>query len=354
MKIRTILICVCVVVAATLGGLYLEKDIAKGKARKEAPQAQVTRRDLVAFVQATGIVKPMIGADVKVGARTPGKVVELPIDVGDFVEKGQIIAKLEQDDLSARVKLQEAILDEARAEEERLAADFSRDKKLAESKSISDQKFDQSRYAYEVAKARVKKAAAELEYAQAQLAYANITSPIKGTVAAVNTIQGETVTTGLQAPTFIRVIDLDRLQVWAYVDENDVGQVKLGQEAVFTVAAYPGIEFKGQVTSIYPSATIQDNVVYYITTVSVDNRERKLMADMTTDVRIFVDKRKDVLTVPNKSVQREGQKKCVYVAKGKGYEKRYIKTGWKDASHSEVLEGLEEGERVALEKPSRS
>ena len=93
------------------------------------------------------------------------------------------------------------------------------------------------------------------------------------------------------------------------MDENDIGNVRVGQEAIFTVASYPGVEFKGKVTSIYPSATIQDNVVYYITTVSVDNRDEKLRPDMTADVSVYLDKRKGVLTVPNKALHRGGGKR---------------------------------------------
>ena len=119
--------------------------------------------------------------------------------------------------------------------------------------------------------------------------------------------------TGLNAPTFIRIIDLDRLEVLAYVDENDIGKVQVDQEAIFTVAAHQATEFQGNVTSIYPSATTQDNVVYYITSVSVDNRGGKLRPDMTANVSIFIDRRNGVVTVPHKAVKREGTRKFVFV-----------------------------------------
>ena len=126
-------------------------------------------------------------------------------------------------------------------------------------------------------------------------------------------MQGETVVTGMNAPTFIRIIDLDHLEVLAYVDENDIGKVQVNQEAVFTVAAYPATEFQGKVTSIYPSATIQDNVVYYITSISVDNRAGKLRPDMTANVLIRIDLRKGVVTVPHEAVKRKGKRKFVFV-----------------------------------------
>jgi len=329
-------------------GIYLVSGNVTSRPKTDYKTAKVLKRDLGATVQATGIVKPLVGADVKVGARTPGKVVELPINVGDKVADGQIIARIEQDDLIAKVKLQDAILAEARAEEMRLARDYDRDKQLHAADSIAAQKFDLTEASYAMAKARVLKAQAELDYSRTLLSYATITAPIKGTVASVNTIQGETVTTGLNAPTFIRIIDLDRLEVLAYVDENDIGKVRVDQDAIFTVAAHPATEFKGKVTSIYPSATIQDNVVYYITSISVDNREGKLMPDMTANVLIFLDQRRGVLTVPNKAVQREGQRKFVLVLDKGLPDRRYVDVGWKDHSYTEILNGLREGDLVIV------
>ncbi len=319
-----------------------------GKAKAKLNTAKVVRRDLGATVQATGVVKPMVGSEVKVGARTPGKVVELPINVGQHVKEGEVIARLEQDDLSAKVKYQEAILAETKAEMDRVSKDLEREKPLIEKGAVSQQQFDKTTSNYEMAIARYEKAKAELSYARAMLSYATITAPIKGVVASVNTIQGETVTTGLNAPTFIKIIDLDRLEVQAYVDENDIGRVKEDQESIFTVASHPGEEFKGTVTSIYPSATIQDNVVYYITTVSVDNSEGKLRPDMTANVIIFLDQRKGVLTVPNRAVQREGSRKFVHLLENGSMERRYVNTGWKDNSYTEILDGLREGNLVVV------
>lgn len=347
---RVIFVCLSVLIVLGLGvsGYLILNSGGANKAKAKLNTSKVVRRDLGATVQATGVVKPMVGSEVKVGARTPGKVIELPINVGQQVKEGEVIAKLEQDDLIAKVKLQEAILAEAKAEMDRVSKDIEREKPLIEKGVVSHQQFDKTTSNFEMAAARHDKAKAELSYARAMLSYATITAPIKGVVASVNTIQGETVTTGLNAPTFIKIIDLDRLEVQAYVDENDIGKVKVGQESIFSVASHPGEDFKGTVTSIYPSATIQDNVVYYITTVSVDNSEGKLRPDMTANVIIFLDQRKGVLTVPNKAVQREGARKFVYLIENGSVDRRYVNTGWKDTSYTEILDGLREGNMVAV------
>jgi RND family efflux transporter MFP subunit len=330
------------------GGAYWFNGRLSARAQQEYKTVTVLKRDVAEVVQATGIVKAMVGAEVKVGARTPGKVVELPINVGDNVHEGQVIARIEQDDLIAKVKLQKAVLAEARAEENRLRKDFERDKQLHASNSVSPQKLDQSEAQYEMAKARTLKYEAELDYWQSQLSYATIVAPIKGIVASVNTMQGETVVTGLNAPTFIKIIDLDHLEVLAYVDENDIGKVQIGQEAIFTVAAHQATEFPGKVTSIYPSGTTQDNVVYYLTSISVDNREGKLRPDMTANVLMFVDRRKGVVTVPHKAVKREGTRRFVLVPNKGLLEKRFVRVGIRDQSYLEILDGLKEGEPVVL------
>ncbi|MDQ7784828.1 MAG: efflux RND transporter periplasmic adaptor subunit [Desulfomonilaceae bacterium] len=349
MKRGTVIVLFLVLAAAVLlMGLYSYSALFPPKSDKEFDTVKVTRRDLGATVQATGIVKAVVGAEVKVGSRVPGKVVELPVNVGQKVTKGQVIARIEQEDLEAKVKLREAALAEAEAEKERLRKDLDRDSNLAGKDSISAQRFDTTLAQYHVAKARVDKAEAELVIAKTELSYATLTAPIDGTVASVNTIQGETVTTGLNAPTFMKIIDLSRLEVWAYVDENDIGNVRTGQEAIFTVASYPGEEFKGKVTSIYPSATIQDNVVYYITTVDVDNRDEKLRPDMTTDVLIYLDQRKGVLCVPNKALRREGGRRLVYCLDNAAIHTREVKTGWRNTSHTEILEGLTERDLVVI------
>lgn len=353
MKRRTVIILIVALVAVVSMGLYSYSALFPPKTDEEFRSVRVTRRDLGATVQATGIVKAVVGAEVKVGSRVPGKVVELPVNVGQKVHKGQMIAKLEQEDLKAKVRLREAVLAETEAEKERLRKDLERDGHLAEKSSISAQRLDTTTAQYLVAKARAERAEAELAIAKTELSYATLTAPIDGTVASVNTIQGETVTTGLNAPTFMTIIDLGRLEVWAYVDENDIGNVRTGQEAVFTVASYPGTEFKGKVTSIYPSATIQDNVVYYITTVGVDNKDEKLRPDMTADVLIHLDRRKGVLTVPNRALHREGGKKFVYCPEGDTPQKRHVKTGWKNSSYTEIVEGLTERDSVIIGEVNR-
>ena len=365
--------------------------------------ALVARRDLSATVTATGTIKAMVGAEVKVGSRIPGRVDQLAVQVGDRVKAGQVIARLEQEDLRAAVELARANLANAEAklatvrngartqeiqtaeanlrqvEANQLLAqvNLERYRQLYQDGGIALQQVDiaardhdvavaQIRTAREqlsltrekytpedlqVAEAEVRQARAALRIAEANLGYATITAPMGGVVASVSTQQGETVTSGsaaAQAPTFVTIIDLTRLQVDAYVDETDIGKVHVGQEATFSVDAFPDKEFMGTVTAIYPKALIQQNVVTYDVVIAIDNREGLLRPDMTTNTTITVAKREKVLAIPNQAVRREDGERVVFLQEGDRLLRRPVKTGWKDKTYTEVLSGLKEGDRVVV------
>lgn len=319
------------------------------KSESAVTKAIVEKRDMGSLVQATGIIKPKVGAEVKVGARITGKVEHLYANIGDRVKKGQILVRLEQDDLKAREDQAEAAYLEAAAAFDKAKIDLDRDKPLAEQGYISQQNIDVLQNVYDMAKARVLKAKSDQAYAKAQLSYATITAPIGGTIASVTTQQGETVAAGLNAPTFITIIDLNKLEVNAYVDETDIGKIGVGQEAFFTVDTFADKDFKGKVTAIYPRAVLQENVVNYITLISIENSEGKLKPDMTTNVTITLKKKKGVLAVPGAAIAREGGKKYVMLqAKDGKTTRREVKTGWKEGSYLEITSGLKEGDVVVM------
>ena len=364
--------------------------------------AEVVRRDFSSSVLATGAVQPQVGAEVRVGARISGKVERLRANIGDSVTKGQVIAELEKADLEASVAQRQAELDLAEAklaavkslqpkEIEKAELEVSqwqatrdyaekvlvRANELVETNVLSQEEYDAGHERFLVAEARLASARkshelattryredlrqAEAEAARAkpaldnatvQLSYATITVPIDGVIASVATEEGETVAAGMQAPTFVTIIDLDRLQVDAYVDEVDIGKILLGQQAVFTVDAFPADEFEGQVTAIYPKAVIQDNVVNYDVVVEITTPYRNLLRpEMTASVTILLETRKDVLAVPAKAVQRVRGKNVAYVLARGQPEEQEIKIGWKDNGWIEVAAGLEEGQTVLLTAP---
>ena len=153
----------------------------------------------------------------------------------------------------------------------------------------------------------------------------------------------------LSAPTFITIVDLARLQVDDFVDETDIGLVKLGQMAFFTVDAYPDKKFMGAVEAIQPSANIVDDVVYYPVTIKIQgDYQNQLRPEMTATVNIIAGVRRGVLLVPAPAIRRKGGKTMVYVRSGGKVTLQPVQVGWTEDVRAEITEGLKEGQTVII------
>ena len=204
------------------------------------------------------------------------------------------------------------------------------------------------------AEADVERARAALTSALVDRSFTVLQSPIRGVVASVSTQEGETVAAGLSAPTFVTIVDLDRLQLNAYVDEVDIGKIAPGQNVVFTVDAFPARDFSGHVVAIYPTATIQDNVVKYVVAVDIqDDAGALLRPEMTASVRIQLEER-NALAVPARAIRREDGRNVVTVLVNDRPERRTLRVGWRDGAWVEVVEGLSAGDRVLVESGTAS
>jgi macrolide-specific efflux system membrane fusion protein len=315
----------------------------------EFERVKVVRRDIGSAVRATGIIKPMDGADVRVGSRVSGLVKRLHAGIGDRVNQGDLLVELDATELKARYNQDAAALSMAEANLKYARLDVERKRELFKKNFISREDLDLAENTFEVAALGLEEAEANLEYSKIQLRYAKIYAPISGVVSSVSVQEGETVAASFSAPTFLTILDLDRLEVWAYVDETDIGRIEVGQAATFTVDTYLDVDFRGMVSAIYPKAEIQDNVVNYITLINIeDNQGKILRPEMTTVVSIFMEQREDVLAVPKEAVHRERGRKYVFVPGAEGPERRGVRVGWSDGDHTEILEGLEENETVLL------
>lgn len=307
---------------------------------------RVSRRTIGSFVKATGVVKPRIGAEVKVGSRVSGVVARLHVQIGDRVRRGQLLAELETRELSARRDQAVAALAAAEATTAFAQSDFERRRELRAAALLSAADIDLAERARRVAAEQRAEAAAGLDFARTQLGYARITAPIGGIVASVSTQEGETVAASLSAPTFVTLVDLERLEVWAYVDETDIGRVETGQAARFTVDTYAEQEFEGRVTAVYPQAEIRDNVVNYVAVVTFDPpRGRTLRPEMTATVRVAQGAPAEVLALPRRAVRREEGRTFVLAADG---TRREVRLGSRDETHVAIVEGLREGDEVLV------
>ncbi len=310
---------------------------------------RVSRRDLGATVLATGVVRPMVGAEVRVGSRASGVLERLYVTVGDRVREGQLLAQLDSTELTARVKQAEAALENAEADHAYAVQEYARAIVLREKAIIPEVEMALMERQRDVATSQVRQAEASLESARIQLGYTKIYAPISGVVAGVATQVGETVAASFTSPTFVTIIDLDRLEVWAYVDETDIGRVEVGQRAVFTVDTYTDTDFDGKVTAIRPMAEIQDAVVNYVTVIEIAAGHGKVLRpEMTTTVNIMLERRENVIVIPNSAVRRDRDGTYAFVMRRGERFRRDIRVGYHGREYTEVVEGLNEGDRVVV------
>ena len=239
--------------------------------------ATVTRRDILSSVLATGVIRPMVGAEVQVGSRVSGILQTLNVSIGDQVEANEVLAKLDPTEFQARLDQALAIQENAEVEARFAGIDLERARELQLRRVISQAELDGVERRQQVAAANLSQARASVRSARIQLDYTVIRAPVSGVVASVSTQVGETVAASFASPTFVTIIDLERLEIWAYVDETDIGRVEVGQEARFTVDTYPDTDFRGAVTAIQPKAEIVDNVVNYVTLIEIGPSEGKIL-----------------------------------------------------------------------------
>jgi HlyD family secretion protein len=287
---------------------------------------RVDHGDIHQVVQATGTINAVI--TVQVGSQVSGTIAKLYADFNSKVKQGQVIAEIDPRlfqgaVLQARADLQnaranaaaaKANLEKAKATAVQTKSDYDRTVVLTEKGVMSQQQLDLAKANAETAEAAVSAAQAQVTQANAQveqkqaaltvaetnLNYCTIRAPIDGVVVARNVDVGQTVAASLQAPTLFTIAqDLTKMQVYTQTDESDVGQIQMGQPATFTVDAFPGQVFQGQVSQIRLNATVVQNVVTYNTIIDFDNPELKLFPGMTAYVNIPVANAMGVLKIPN-------------------------------------------------------
>ena len=256
-------------------------------AQAELPTLRVRREPITESTVAIGTVKAKVGAEVKVGSQLSGIVAELRVSVGDTVAKGDLLASLNDADARARVDVLKAEVASAIAETDYAESELDRTERLRE--LVPELQIENLRKNLRVKQAAVERTRAALAEAQIRLGYAVIRAPVAGTIASVSTYRGETIAASLAAPTFVTIVDLKRLEVQSYVDETDIGRVRVGQRVTIRVDAFPGTDLEGLVAAIYPKAQLVNNVVNYVVIIDIrDMRDLVIRPEMTAHVNFIL------------------------------------------------------------------
>src|SRR5215210_432532 len=296
-----------------------------------------------------GTVKSKVGAEVKVGSQLSGIVAQLNVNVGDKVSRGDVLAALDDRNWRARVHVLEAQLNSAIAEKEYAESDLARKERLGE--LLPQNQIEDSRRNLKVKEAEVERVRAGLAEAETTLGYTVIKAPVSGTIASVSTNRGETIAASLSAPTFVTIIDLDRLEVQSYVDETDIGRVRVGQPVTFRVDAFAGSALTGVVQAIYPKAQLVNNVVNYIVIIDILDRQGLLIRpEMTVHVDFILEQKENVLNIPRNALLREGGRDFVILQAGEQWEERTVKIGMQTPQRVEVVSGLKPGDAIVSDK----
>lgn len=267
--------------------------------------ATATKGEIVETVTATGTLESVTQVDV--GTQVTGIVSKLFADYNSIVTEGQIIAEIDKTTLESDLKSVNATMESAKQTYEYTKKNFERDKALHEKQLISDYEFETSRKDYLVAKAAYEKSQSDRVKAARNLSYAEIYSPIDGIVMSREVEVGQTVVSNMSVANLFVIADLNNMRVVADVDEADIGAVKVGQNASFTVDAYPNDVFSGKVTQVRINPTTTSNVVTYEVLISTENPEHKLIPGLTANITINTKELKDVLTVPIKTLKFQPQ-----------------------------------------------
>lgn len=291
----------------------------KGNGKVQYVFQKAERGDLTVQVTATGAIEPINQVDI--GVEVSGTIERVQVDFNDHVKAGQVLAELDTSKLNAQVLQASAAVKSARAKVLRARADI----KLAESKLAqlqkareltggkvpSQQEIDAGEAALAVARADEESALAEVSRAEADLAFnetnlskAIIRSPISGIVLARHVEPGQTVAASLQTPVLFTIAqDLTRMELHVDVDEADFGKIGKGQEATFTVDAYPDRIFQAKVTEVRYSPKEVQGVVTYETLLNVDNPDLSLIPGMTATAEIIVKEVTGALLIPNAALR---------------------------------------------------
>jgi HlyD family secretion protein len=333
---KWIVLIIVILISLAVGGWYWKRG---NKSVNDFRTATVDRGDLTSTISATGTVEPEevvdVGAQLSGTIDYFGKDLHNPghtVDYRSEVDEGEVLAHLDESLYAANVSsaqgavdqgkanVQKAVADQAQSQAKLVQAgnDWKRAQDAGVNAGLSKSDIDQYKANYDVAVATVADAKAailqaqtgvsqseaQLAYAKRNLSYCTIKSPVKGTIIDRRVNIGQTVAAAMNTPSlFLVAKDLKRIQVWASVNEADIGNIKAGQPATFTVDAFPGHIFHGTVGKVRLNATMTSNVVTYTVEVEADNSDGKLLPYLTAKVDFQIEKKADVLMVPNAALR---------------------------------------------------
>lgn len=354
---------------------------------------------LTSFVEETGVVRTQVGAAVNVGTRASGTLLKLPYKVGDYVKEGDLLALIDDRDLQANLESAKATLNRLKTELEMIdqtyplqikqmqarinatkstydymLKNYEREKVLLSKDFTTQDSVDRAKREVEVSLADYEMSKAEIERLRAEfkerraaslasikaqeeqinaieiaISFTKIYAPISGYVAQVLRQEGETVVAQLNAENLITLMDPSKLEVQLLVDETDITEVNEGSIVRYYVGALPNRWFESKIKTIWPQPISTGNIVYYVAIVTVPPEDAAIVKpNMTVHARIITNVKPNALVIPIEALKFVDGKTVVYKVVKNKLKKTEVKTGLKGDKEIEILEGIQEGDQVAV------
>lgn len=270
----------------------------------ELETATVERRTIESSVEATGTVEPIKLVEVK--SQASGEILEMPVELGDQIERGDLVLRIDPRDEVNEVQQAEADLELARSQTQVADSRLERARALRDSGVVTAEELETAVLEHANARSALIKAQTRLELASEQRADATVRAPIGGTIVARHVEEGQIITSTRDVTggtSLLDMADLSEVQVRTLVDESEIGRVEPGLPAEITVEAYPDRTFRGSVLKVEPSATVEQNVTMFAVLTRIPNDDRLLRPGMNADVEIVIGSKSDVLALPNSGVK---------------------------------------------------
>jgi HlyD family secretion protein len=360
MRKRTVWIVAGAALVAAAGGAWWWTSRETAPAWRTAP---VTRGAIEVTVTSTGTLQAI--TTVQVGTQVSGTIAALYADFNSRVTKGQVIARLDTTLLNAALRDALSGQERVAAQSQQATAERTRMRTLFDRELVSRAELEQAEAEARVAAANLSSARAQVERARINLRYAIIESPIDGIVLSRAVELGQTVAASFSTPTLFTLAgDMSEMRVQSAVDEADIGRLRVGQSATFTVDAYPDTVFSGTVEQVRLQPAVTQNVVTYDVILRAHNPDQRLMPGMTANLTIVTDRRDDVLRAPlaalrfsppvdsanlppatargNRRPDRQAQDRVFVLSDGKPRAVA-VRTGLNDGSRVEIIPVPESG-----------
>ena len=351
-----------VMVGLGAGGYYGWNTWQKVKAASAQPgrptAALAEVRDITFAVNAAGEIAP--AEQVSVRPEINGLLEKLPVDIGDIVRKDDLLFKLNDSELQQQKASNLTDIDKGKLGVEKADRDYRRAQELLREKLISQEVFDDTKTAFDLAKNALERNQKDLDITDEHLTKTEVRAPFDCTVLTRPVSIGQAVSGsgGFNSGTEVLTIaDLNSMIINAQVNQADVPRLKVGEAVEITIEAVPGLQATGLVERISPQATIKNNIKGYPARIVLKSVDPRVRPGMTAGVKIPVATADNVTAVPlsavftEKNPDTDVMERFVYIQKGDVFEKRNVKVGVADYFFAEIQEGLTPGETVSLELP---